>query len=165
MKALAILVVDDDEPTLRILRQWLETQGHRVATATSGHEALKAIAGTRTDLVITDVLMPDGNGLDLIGNLKKSRPEVRILAISGGGPHVTSSSCLVRAHHSGAHALLLKPFKPDQLLEAMRYVMGHDTTAGQPNASTDERMKKSAQARALSAEKDLAGTVRSRELE
>lgn len=124
MKPLSILVVDDHEPTQRVLQLWLEAHGHRVVCASCGNEAYKLLSAQRVDLVITDVLMPDGNGIDLIAKLKKTQPALCILAISGGGPHVTSSSCLQRAHGVGANALLLKPFKQDQLLSAMRYVLG-----------------------------------------
>lgn len=124
MKPLSILVVDDHEPTQRVLQLWLESHGHKVVCAGSGNAAYQLLTTHHVDLVITDVLMPDGNGIDLIAKIKRSQPGLRILAISGGGPHVTSSSCLQRAHTVGANALLLKPFKQDQLLNAMRYVLG-----------------------------------------
>jgi CheY-like chemotaxis protein len=126
MKPLSILVVDDDPPTLRVLQLWLEVHGHHVVGAASGKQALAVIESRDIDLVITDVLMPDGDGIELIGRLKRLRPHLRVLAISGGGAHMTSATCLQRAYRAGAHALLLKPFKQDQLLNAMRYVIGVD---------------------------------------
>jgi DNA-binding NtrC family response regulator len=88
-----------------------------------GNEALKLLKKCRFDLVITDVLMPDGGGVELIAQLKKVRSRVRILAISGGGPHVTSPTCLQLAQSVGAHALLLKPFRAEQLLGSIRQIM------------------------------------------
>lgn len=129
MKSLSILVVDDDEPTQRVLQLWLELHGHAVTCANGGHAALGALRAGTFDLVITDVLMPDGDGLELITNVRRHDPELAVLAISGGGAHVASSTCLQRAHSAGAQALLLKPFKQDQLLNAMRYVLGIDLTA------------------------------------
>lgn len=123
MTPLSILVVDDDAPTQRVLQLWLEVHGHEVSCARGGHEALGVLEMRRVDLVITDVLMPDGDGIELIVKLKKRQPHLRVLAVSGGGPHVTSIRCLEDAHAAGAHALLLKPFKQDQLLHAMRYVL------------------------------------------
>ncbi len=138
MKRLSILVVDDHEPTQRVLQLWLEAHGHQVVCAASGNEAHRILTSQRLDLLITDVLMPDGNGIDLIAKIKKTQPDLCILAISGGGPHVTSSSCLQRAHNVGANALLLKPFKQDQLVNAMRYVLGHADALG-PDAKATGR--------------------------
>jgi CheY-like chemotaxis protein len=124
MGPLSILVVDDDAPTQRVLQLWLQLHGHDVSCAGGGHEALGVLDSRHVDLVITDVLMPDGDGIELIVRLKQRQPHLRVLAVSGGGPHLASTTCLERAHAAGAHALLLKPFKQDQLLHAMRYVIG-----------------------------------------
>lgn len=126
MNPLSILVVDDHEEIRSLLRQWLESSKHRVECAGSGNEALKRVKDHRFDLVITDVLMPDGSGVDLIAELRKARTKVRILAISGGGPHMTSPSCLQFAQGAGAHALLLKPFRQEQLLSAIQHVLEVD---------------------------------------
>jgi DNA-binding NtrC family response regulator len=126
MKSLSILVVDDDQPTQRVLQLWLELHGHKVICASGGKAALAILAASTVDLVITDVLMPDGNGLDLISKIRQRDDALPVLAISGGGLHVTSATCLQQAHTAGAQALLLKPFKQDQLLNAMRYVLGVD---------------------------------------
>jgi CheY-like chemotaxis protein len=123
MKPLSILVVDDDEPTRRVLQLWLKSQGHRVFGARGGAEALDQIGAHPVDIVITDILMPEGDGIELIKTLKNTRPKLHVLAISGGGPHVTSASCLQRAHRVGAEALLLKPFQPDQLAAAIGHVL------------------------------------------
>jgi DNA-binding NtrC family response regulator len=124
MKPLSVLVVDDDEPTRRVLQLWLQSHGHRATCVDGGNKALEWLRAHEIDLVITDVLMADGNGIDLIGHMKRARPKIRVLAITGGGPEATSSSCLHRAYLAGAHALLLKPFQQDQLSKAMRYVLG-----------------------------------------
>ncbi len=126
MTPLSILVVDDDVPTQRVLQVWLERHGHRVDCADGGHQALTVLETHRMDLVITDVVMPDGDGIELIAELKKRQPHLRVLAVSGGGAHLASTTCLERAHAAGAHALLLKPFKQDQLLHAMLYVLDHE---------------------------------------
>lgn len=134
MRALSILVVDDDQPTRRVLQLWLELHGHRVFDAGGGKAALEVLKAHPVDLVITDVLMPDGNGLDLIQALNRRERRTPVLAISGGGPHMAGSMCLQRAQLAGADALLLKPFKKEQLLHAMQYVLGlgADTGTGQP---------------------------------
>lgn len=132
MKPVVILLVDDSEPARRVLQSWLEGRGHRVVTACSGREALAVVESQDVDLVITDVLMPDGDGVELTRTLRKTRPHLGIIAISGGGFNAGTSTCLQRAQQAGAHALLLKPFHQDQLAHAMRYVLGEDT----PNIST-----------------------------
>jgi CheY-like chemotaxis protein len=166
MKPLSIMVVDDHAETRRALQLWLEAYGHTAVTAATGHEAMQHLADGKIDLVITDVLMPDGNGIELIAKIKKTRPHLRVLAISGGGPQATSSTCLHRAHSAGADALLLKPFKQDQLLNAMRYVLGGDVQRVPAGSSVLDRQPPSQQLRVFSgiAEMPTVGApVRSRE--
>jgi CheY-like chemotaxis protein len=140
MKPLSVLVVDDDSPTQRVLQLWLQTHGHRATCASGGKQALEWLRTHEADLVITDVLMPEGNGIELIAKMKRERPKVRVLAITGGGPQATSSSCLHRAYRAGAHALLLKPFKQDQLATAMHYVLGlADDYHAEPNDTLEVR--------------------------
>jgi YesN/AraC family two-component response regulator len=71
------------------------------------------------DLVITDVLMPDGDGIDLITELKKVQPSARILAMSGGGRYLEGSDYLKLATGLGAHAAIMKPFTWQQLRAAI----------------------------------------------
>jgi CheY-like chemotaxis protein len=130
MKLLSILVVDDHAEILKLLRIWLEARGHQVTCVSSGNRALKLFDARSFDLVVTDVLMPDGGGIELIAQLKRTYPLVRILAITGGGPHVTSSTCLHFAHRVGVHALLLKPFKEAQLSTAIRQIFEAEAEAG-----------------------------------
>jgi CheY-like chemotaxis protein len=137
MKSLAILVVDDDGPTQRVLQLWLQMHGHQATCVDGGNQALEWLRTHAVDLVITDVLMPDGDGIELIAHMKRARPKIRVLAITGGGPAASSSSCLHRAYLAGAHALLLKPFKQDQLSKAMHYVLGlADDYHSDPNDQT-----------------------------
>jgi len=123
MNRLSILVVDDQKDIRTLLRQWLESFSHRVDCAASGNEAWKLLKNRCFDIVITDVLMPDGGGVELIKQLRKARTQTRILAISGGGPQLTSPTCLEFAHGVGAHALLLKPFRQHQLRDAIDKVL------------------------------------------
>jgi CheY-like chemotaxis protein len=123
MNGLSILVVDDHEEIRSLLRLWLKSRSNRVTCAASGNKALKMAKKCRFDLVITDVMMPDGGGVELISRLKEAHSEVRILAISGGGAQATGQTCLQYAHGVGAHGLLFKPFKGEQLLDAIRHIM------------------------------------------
>lgn len=125
MKSLSVLVADDHEEIRNLLRLWLETRGHTVACVGSGREALAEFKARRYDVLVTDVLMPDGGGVELITEIKRLRPRVRILAITGGGPHLASASCLHFAQSAGAHGLLLKPFKETQFFDALDRTYGH----------------------------------------
>jgi CheY-like chemotaxis protein len=115
MKPCSILLIDD-EPALRdILSRVLTEAGHLVTGAANGKEASKALAGAAFDLVVTDVIMPEKDGMQMISEVRKKFPEVRIVAMSGGG-HVSRDQYLKIAKGLGAHAVLEKPFSNQQLL-------------------------------------------------
>jgi CheY-like chemotaxis protein len=119
MKKLSVIVADDVEGIQDLVGHWLEEAGHSVMCAASGRAAMQLLKKRHFDLVIADVLMPDGDGLELILELKHTQPSVRILAISGGGRHMQASDCLKMAKNLGAHGLLFKPFNREQLLAAV----------------------------------------------
>jgi len=119
MSPLSILVADDEEDIRLLLEQWLQPMGHTVHTARNGTEALKLIGKNRVDLIVTDVLMPDGDGLTVINGVKKSQPAACVLAISGGGRYMDSREYLKIAEGFGADAAIMKPFNREQFLEAI----------------------------------------------
>ena len=119
MKPLSILVVDDEQEICVLIQQWLVAAGHSVVVASSGLGACAAMKERRFDLVVTDVLMPDGDGLDLIAELKVAQPNARIVAISGGGRYVEGEDYLKLAQGVGAHAAVLKPFEWDRFQSAI----------------------------------------------
>jgi CheY-like chemotaxis protein len=110
MTPLSILLVDDEEHIRLLMQQWLEAAGYRVTCAASSQEAAALIARAQFDLAITDILMPERDGIDLIAALKKVQPAARILAISGGGRSIGGEDCLKIALGLGAHAAIAKPF-------------------------------------------------------
>lgn len=110
MKPLTVLVAEDEESIRVLIEHWLLTAKHVVVGAGSATEAIAALKQRSFDLVITDVLMPDGDGLDLITALKQAQPSARILAMSGGGRYVEGNDCLKMARGLGAHAAVMKPF-------------------------------------------------------
>lgn len=122
IKPLAIIVADDVEEIVRLLQQYLEDAGHTVACVSTGHEVIRLLRKQHFDLVITDVLMPDGDGLDVIVATKRDYSRTRVLAISGGGKYMVAGDCLRIAKGVGAHGLLLKPFNRQQLLAAVEQV-------------------------------------------
>lgn len=119
MKPISILVADDEPGIRDMLSTWLERDGHHVACACSGHEATALMKQEHFDVVIADVLMPDGDGLELITESKKAHPDARIVAISGGGRYLHGNDCLKVATGLGAHAAVLKPFSMSQLFDGI----------------------------------------------
>jgi CheY-like chemotaxis protein len=120
---LSVLVVDDVDEIRHLLTQWLREAGASARDAATGNEALRELRGAPVDLLVTDILMPDRDGLELIAEVRRSRPTVRILAISGGGRHLRADDCLKFAKGLGAHGLLMKPFSRQQFLEALSQVV------------------------------------------
>lgn len=120
---LSVLVVDDVDEIRHLLTQWLREAGAIPRDAATGNEALRELRGAPVDLLVTDILMPDRDGLELIAEVRRSRPTVRILAISGGGRHLRADDCLKFAKGLGAHGLLMKPFTRQQFLEALSRVV------------------------------------------
>ncbi|MBK8001635.1 MAG: response regulator, partial [Verrucomicrobia bacterium] len=80
-----ILVVDDDTPMRSSMRRSLEREGYTVIEAGNANEALAQLKHTPAQLVITDIIMPDADGLELVFALHRSHPDIKIIAISGGG--------------------------------------------------------------------------------
>jgi DNA-binding NarL/FixJ family response regulator len=117
-----ILVIDDEELVRLTLRQTLENQDHEVVEAINGSAALKLQRSDPADLVITDLLMPEKEGIETIRELKQEFPAVKIIAISGGGP-VGNTTYLAMSERFGAEATLLKPFEPADLVKAVERLL------------------------------------------
>lgn len=101
-----ILVVDDEPPIRRLLRTGLEHAGYEVLEAADGEEAIRIATETSIDLVITDLVMPEKEGIELNQHFRKSCAPLKIVAISG----VSFGQYLHLAHAFGADATLEKPF-------------------------------------------------------
>ena len=93
----------------------LEKAGHDVTVTSDSRLAARMLKEQPFEVVITDMLMPDKDGLEVMADLRRHHPDVRIIASSGGG-RVSSDSYLHIARKSGAHALLSKPFTLQELL-------------------------------------------------
>jgi two-component system, chemotaxis family, chemotaxis protein CheY len=114
----AVLIIDDDSAIRRVLRSALERAGHSVDEAGDGAEGMAHYRVAPADLVITDVFMPDQDGIETIQQLRDEFPDARILAISGGSVGGASAT-LTDAMLLGADATLAKPFSIDELIEAV----------------------------------------------
>src|SRR5208282_4812875 len=105
----SILVVDDDDLMRSALHTTLSDAGYAVVGAADGRSAIKAFDHVAFDLVVTDLIMPETDGLELIAFLKKRHPSIPVVAISGGGL-MRADYNLKFARALGAKAILLKPF-------------------------------------------------------
>lgn len=117
-----ILLVDDEDIVLRLFETVLELDHHDVTTASNGNGALAAVAIGTFDLVITDLVMPDKEGIETIVEMRKLRPSLPIIAMSGGG-RGNAADYLDMAAKLGARMTLAKPFSAQTLLDAVKEVL------------------------------------------
>lgn len=124
----SILVIDDEEDIRDVLQMVLESAGYDVLVASNGAEAIDLQRKTPFDLIITDIIMPDQDGIATIKALRQQFPGIRIIAISGGGgidpmtykpEAITTTAYLAAAKQAGADQIFTKPFERDDLLEAV----------------------------------------------
>jgi CheY-like chemotaxis protein len=117
-----ILIVDDDDDIRRVLRRILETDGHVVVDCANGQDALHAMGARRPDLVITDVYMPEMDGIEFLVHLRERDPDLPVLAVSGGSL-ATADFVLEDASQLGANAVLSKPFDIDEMRRTVRRLL------------------------------------------
>lgn len=114
-----VLIIDDEEMVRETMRQMLEEAGHTVAEAKNGDEGILKLGNFPADLIITDLLMPQKEGLETISEIRASHPDSKIIAISGGG-RIEGVNYLETAKKLGARETLQKPFSNKQLQTAVR---------------------------------------------
>jgi len=117
-----ILVVDDEPASLALMTKALQRAGHLVISATSGVEARQLLGDALFDVVVTDIFMPEMDGLELIRHICATSPATPIIAISGG-PAAPSHNFLPIAEALGADMVLAKPVSPTALRYAVDDVM------------------------------------------
>ena len=125
---LKILLIEDDARLRTTLCQLLVQSGFEVHEAEEGNSGIGLIEQQTFDLVITDVIMPGKEGMETILELRKSHPELKIIAMSGGGS-VRSAEYLVVAQAAGAHATIAKPFPFDRLLTIIQTLVKNSVIA------------------------------------
>ena len=113
-----ILVIEDDQGLLEMLATMLELDGHVVMQATNGKKGTDLVEKFSFDLVITDMVMPEKEGLETIRELRWKRPGTKIIAISGGGKG-KASDYLAMAAKLGAHRTIAKPFSKTEIQSAV----------------------------------------------
>lgn len=115
-----VLVIDDNPDLRQLIGAILEGAGYTVELAADGEAGLRSQCARPFDIVITDIFMPNKDGIETIVRLRSDYPALKLLAISGGGAHAKGVDYLFTAREIGAHAVLPKPFEQEALLEAVR---------------------------------------------
>lgn len=113
-----ILVIDDDAALRRMIRLALEAADHEVLEAEDGARGMALLGSRAPDLLVTDILMPTKEGIETIREVRALKPELPIVAISGGG-RFDGPELLGMARTFGADVALAKPFRPVQLIQAV----------------------------------------------
>lgn len=119
-----VLVIDDDVMFLTILVALLTEDAHRVTVAHDGEEGLRLIKHNRFDLIITDILMPNKDGIEFIMELAREHSHIPVIAMSGGRRSVSSKFNLESAALLGVKATLAKPFSKEDLRQAINKALG-----------------------------------------
>ena len=114
----SILIVDDYDLIRTYLRRILQAAGYEVFEASNGRQAIKWLGENAADLVITDLIMPEQEGLETIQFLRSERPDSKIIAMSG----TAEGQYLPLAEKLGAH--ITKPLQGEKVLEAVRKLLG-----------------------------------------
>jgi CheY-like chemotaxis protein len=117
-KPFSVLVVDDEPAVRDLVKEILESGGYEVLTACNGREAMKCLRRNLVDLVITDLLMPEQEGIETIRAIRRGQPGLKILAMSGSAaPHLNTARKL------GAQDSIRKPFSLESLLAKVEQLL------------------------------------------
>jgi|LNFM01.2.fsa_nt_gb CheY-like chemotaxis protein len=126
--AAQILLVDDEDMVRMQIRSSLELEGHQVREASNGREAIDMLNGYKPDLMITDILMPEKEGIETIMEVRQKYADIKIIAISGG-VRTENMDFLKIAKRLGADLALPKPFGRQQLLTLVNQLLGTKATS------------------------------------
>ncbi len=107
-----ILVIDDDVVVRTAMVQFLEDLGYDVVSAEDGQRGMRLFRSEKPDLVITDIIMPEKEGIQTIAEIRRERPDAKVIAVSGGG-RVGNTDFLKIARQLGAIDVIAKPVDPD----------------------------------------------------
>lgn len=124
-----ILIVEDEASILEMLTAVLETAGHTVATASGGREAIDKHKTWSPDLIISDLVMPEVDGFEILREVKRYEPSIPVIMVSGSDARFLY---LQMAGKLGATQTLTKPFTAQQLLDAVEKVVRNRTPRSAP---------------------------------
>lgn len=114
-----LLVVDDDEPNLESIEGVFAKEGYEILLASGGRDALELVRKTRVDVILTDLMMPEMDGLDLLRSIKTVSPESEVILMTAYGTVARA----VEAMKEGAYDFVTKPFKKIQIIKGVRRAM------------------------------------------
>lgn len=114
----SVLVIDDDQEVREFLVTVLERAGHVVIAAVNGRDGVAMFRANPVQVVITDIIMPEKDGIETILDLRREHPDLKVIAISGGG-RTTPENYLHSARLLGADRAIRKPFKNEDILQAV----------------------------------------------
>jgi len=117
-----ILIIDDEESIRDLLSQMLSRAGYQVINAKNGKEGMKICREQKVDLIITDIIMPEKDGIEMILELRNDFPDLKVIAISGGG-RLGPDGYLEMAQKLGAHRTFFKPFSRKEILDAVEELL------------------------------------------
>ncbi len=118
-----ILIIDDEELIRRMLRDFLEGYGYSVCIAGDGKQALRLFEHYHADLIITDILMPEKDGLEVLTAVRQRWPHIPVIAITGGSVHLTPHALCHTAHVLGATRVFSKPVDLQELLLTVQQLL------------------------------------------
>ena len=118
------LILDDDEDLGSVVEMILQLDGHETAVLKRSQDAVAEQRARPADVLITDIFMPDQDGLETIQQFRREFPQVKIIAMSGGGDTLRNVSYLFSAREMGAVQVLRKPFEKEALLNVVQQVLG-----------------------------------------
>ena len=117
-----ILIIDDDEELVETLKEVLVDEGYDVEVAWNGREGIRLQGINPYNVIITDIIMPEEDGLEVIMWVKASHPKTKVIAISGGG-YFDSREYLLMAKELGATKVFIKPFEIESLKKGIKEVL------------------------------------------
>ena len=120
-----ILVIDDNDQFLEIIRECLENEGYEVLVASDGKIGVELYRENKPDLVITDVIMPEKDGAQVIFDLQKEFPGIKMIVYTGGGLGDAQAYLKSITAYSNVKYAFEKPFAMDELLGAVKEVVGY----------------------------------------
>ncbi len=116
-------MIDDNESLRVSLCAMLEDEGFEICQAADGKEGVIVYKAEMPDLVITDIIMPEQEGVETISQIKRINPEQKIIAMSGGGQKIDANFCLLGVEIVGIQHVINKPFDSNEMLELIKLAL------------------------------------------